>query len=562
MASAGDEIQSQTQDTPWDLTCSNDEDEKPKPWGRAISSNPKYATVDLFDSEVIFGRRGTCTVKIDHPAVSGQHCSLIIDEQKLVFVKDLSTNGTFVDGRKIGKGNQLLLNNGSEIVLIRTAQEKISYQIYLPEEKSTSVNGPEVDYDIRETLGYGAFATVKMCVHRRTGQKYAIKVIDKKKFAKQHHSHRPNALQDEVKILQRLAHRNVIKIFDVFETEDTLYLVLELVTGGDLFDAIVALKGKGYPEDKARNLFSQMLQAIAYLHRHNVVHRDLKPENILLTSKTDDTIKLTDFGLSRIVGEGSFMQTLCGTPQYLAPEVLGKHAAASSGLNSEGYDKSVDLWSLGVILYVLLSGAQPFPNSEDGRNVMAFVMEAKYSFPSKQWSGVSPSAVDLVKRLMCKDPQHRINIEQAMEHPWMKGESTIPDPVATPGRKRKVESPSPSAQESKKQFLNVPQGNNGPKTPVLPPSSLRFDSDEEGERKSPFYDVDSSAGLNGEEDLNQVRAMSEDDLPRKRARTGMNSATPQKATPKGKAKTPARTGRVTRSQQRTGSYPEAEMEPV
>lgn len=157
----------------------------------------------------------------------------------------------------------------------------------------------------------GAFAIVRRCADRATGQAYAMKIIDKKKFVQIQQTSRPESLMDEVSILRRADHRGIIKLFDLIETPTTLYLVLELVEGGDLFDHIVAQEGKGFTEDVARHMFMQMLQAMKYLHSKNIVHRDLKPENILLVSKDSHDIRISDFGLSRVVGVGSFMKTMC-----------------------------------------------------------------------------------------------------------------------------------------------------------------------------------------------------------------------------------------------------------
>jgi len=239
--------------------------------------------------------------------------------------------------------------------------------------------------------------------------------LTKKKFALNHGTSRNDALMDEVKILTALSHPHIIQIFGTFETDQHLYLILELVTGGDLFDKIVEQKC-GYSEPRARHIFSQILEAIAYLHSNNIVHRDLKPENILLARKGEDSIKISDFGLSRVIGEGSFMRTLCGTPQYLAPEVLGSESAPTPSQSSTtGYDKSVDLWSLGVILYIILSGVPPF---DDRKNLLDQVKNGRYSFPSKCFRNVSEPAIDLIKRLLCVDPSKRITVEEVQKHPW------------------------------------------------------------------------------------------------------------------------------------------------
>lgn len=180
---------------------------------------------------------------------------------------------------------------------------------------------------------------MKLCVHRETAQKYALKIIDKKKYA-MNSSSRKNALMDEVNILTKVSHPNIIGIKEVFDTDKSLYIVLELyvhgvilfccvvvvdhkknsVTGGELYDRITSL-GR-FTEDRARMVFRQIAEAVAYLHSQDIAHRDLKPENILMKSPDSDQVKISDFGLSRIIGEGSFAKTMCGTPQYLAPEIL------------------------------------------------------------------------------------------------------------------------------------------------------------------------------------------------------------------------------------------------
>jgi serine/threonine protein kinase len=217
-----------------------------------------------------------------------------------------------------------------------------------------------------------------------------------------------------------------------------LSLSLPSVTGGDLFDKMVSM-GRPHSEVDARFIFGQIVSSIMYLHANNIVHRDLKPENILLESPTSNIIKVSDFGLSRIVGEGSFMKTLCGTPQYLAPEVIS-HARTTKP--SKGYDQAVDVWSLGVILYVLLSNGLPFEDDEDKPNrIFDAVSLGVYSFPSAQgWNEVSPSAVHLIRRMLTVDCTKRIVPADILTHPWMKGdrfvpaEMQFPDP---PSRKRK-----------------------------------------------------------------------------------------------------------------------------
>jgi serine/threonine-protein kinase Chk2 len=363
--------------------------------------------------------------------VSGLHCRLYQDPEvkdeegrSAVFLEDQSANGTWVNSVRIGKGKRVRCKNGDEISLVAgRGDTRIAFvfQDKRPEQaREVEEGGPERLYDIRETLGEGNFAVVKLCVHKHTGQKFAIKIIDKKKFSLDSRKGQ-EALLGEVRILQQLKHPNIISIQDVFETSAHLYIVLELVTGGDLFDRVVAKKM--YPEAEARLLFRNLLEALRYLHEQGVAHRDLKPENILLASRDDDvTIKVSDFGLSKVVGEDQLMKTLCGTPQYLAPEIVARRDGKRAG-----YSKAVDLWACGVILYILLVGYPPFQEND-----FDAILHGRYNFNHARWKGVSNAAKDLVSQLLQVDPLRRLDVHQALAHPWLRGETEVFQPPAPP----------------------------------------------------------------------------------------------------------------------------------
>jgi len=202
------------------------------------------------------------------------------------------------------------------------------------------------NYDIKDELGKGAFSIVKAAVNKKTGEKVAVKIINKAKAANSEAD--AKRLQTEVEILKKVKHPNIISLKDMYETSEELYLIMELVTGGELFDKIVE-KGQ-YSEKEAAAMVKKILSAVDYLHQNNIAHRDLKPENLLLKGVDDTEVMISDFGLSKIVGVQSMMDTACGTPYYVAPEVL----------SASGYDKEVDLWSIGVITYLLLCGFPPF----------------------------------------------------------------------------------------------------------------------------------------------------------------------------------------------------------
>jgi len=219
-------------------------------------------------------------------------------------------------------------------------------------------------------------------------------------------------LKNEVDILKKMENPYIIKLYDIFDSEDDLYLVMELVTGGELFDRIV--EREQYSEANAKEVMRQLLVAIQYFHSQGVVHRDLKPENLLLENERDDTnIKVTDFGLSRIfverVDAQEMMRTACGTPGYVAPEVLF----------CKGYDREVDMWSAGVILYILLCGYPPF-YSDNEPELFESIMKADYTFHSPYWDHISDEAKDLITHLLVLNPKHRYTAVEALEHPWFK----------------------------------------------------------------------------------------------------------------------------------------------
>eukprot|EP00042_Codosiga_hollandica_P052729 m.675365 g.675365 ORF g.675365 m.675365 type:complete len:354 (+) comp58552_c2_seq23:515-1576(+) len=229
-------------------------------------------------------------------------------------------------------------------------------------------------------------------------------------------------LIQEVDILKTLKHPNVIGIEEMYDTEDSLNIVLELAAGGELFDRIV--EAQKFSEDETKFIFHQLFNAVKYLHDHAIIHRDLKPENVLLAAKTDNPIiKVTDFGLAKLVGPHSFVKTLCGTPDYLAPEVvlLGMKSGQSQNM---GYGKEVDLWSLGVILYICLCGYPPFADDMPGQSLTLSqqITQGVYTFPKDDWDAVSDGAKDLVKRLLTVDPAKRITLSECLSHPWMRDE--------------------------------------------------------------------------------------------------------------------------------------------
>merc|ERR1711974_584390 len=258
-------------------------------------------------------------------------------------------------------------------------------------------------YEIGKELGSGAFSVVKSCTHKATGEAYAVKIIRKENVKQDLHR-----LAIEMQVLESVKHPNIIELKEVFETPTMLYIVTEVVTGGELFDRIVN-KGS-YTEKDAAGLVVKFLEALDYLHDKGIVHRDLKPENLLLKSNDNDTdIKLADFGLSKIVGQEMLMQTACGTPGYVAPEIL----------QAKGYGKEVDLWSVGVITYILMCGFPPFYN-DNVPLLFESIMKAEFDYPAEYWDHISDDAIDFIDALLVAEPSQRLTANQALEHTWLK----------------------------------------------------------------------------------------------------------------------------------------------
>ncbi|XP_029006751.1 calcium/calmodulin-dependent protein kinase type 1D-like [Betta splendens] len=267
--------------------------------------------------------------------------------------------------------------------------------------KSTS-NIKDV-FEFKSKMGSGSFSEVFMVKEKMTGKFYALKCLKKKHLA---HSN----LENEINVLRRIKHENVVGLEDFYESKTHYYLVMQLVLGGELFDRILE-KGV-YTERDARTVIKQVLQAVSYLHDNGIVHRDLKPENLLYYS-TDENAKImvSDFGLSKTLEHG-VMSTACGTPGYVAPEVL----------TQKPYSKAVDCWSIGVITYILLCGYPPFFEENETR-LFSKIMRAEYAFHSPFWDDISESAKDLIRNLMEKNSMKRFTTEQALRHPWIAGDT-------------------------------------------------------------------------------------------------------------------------------------------
>jgi serine/threonine protein kinase len=245
---------------------------------------------------------------------------------------------------------------------------------------------------------------VKLGTHKRTGQRVAVKCIDRSGLPEDGEA----SLRQEVDILKALDHPNIVKLIDFFEEDKFFYVVMEYLEGGELFDRIV--KKNCYNEKEARDLVFSMLSAMKYCHDRQIAHRDMKPENLLLASLDDDAnVKIADFGFA-IKGKpnANTLSTQCGTPGYVAPEILF----------SKQYDKSVDMWSIGVITYVLLGGYPPF-HDDNQKQLFRKIKKGDYEFHAEYWGNVSDEAKELISKLLTVDPAHRYTVDQALAHPWI-----------------------------------------------------------------------------------------------------------------------------------------------
>uniref|UniRef100_A0A3B4DM08 non-specific serine/threonine protein kinase n=1 Tax=Pygocentrus nattereri TaxID=42514 RepID=A0A3B4DM08_PYGNA len=258
-------------------------------------------------------------------------------------------------------------------------------------------------YDIKALIGRGSFSHVVRVEHRHTRQPFAIKLLEVKG-----HEGRESC-RAELQVLRRVRHANIIRLAEVFETSHRVYLVLELATGGELLERVVA-RGSFTETDATRALI-MVSSGLRYIHTLGIIHRDLKPENLLYYHPGQDSrLIITDFGLDSGCRNGRdwALRTLCGTPEYLAPEMVG----------GRPYGSAVDMWALGVISYILLSGSMPFDQRSRPRLFKA-ILWGSYSFHGEPWSSVSNQAKDFIERLLSLNPEQRMTAEQALKHPWL-----------------------------------------------------------------------------------------------------------------------------------------------
>lgn len=255
----------------------------------------------------------------------------------------------------------------------------------------------------------GGFSIVYEATKKSSGERFAIKRIQKNEEDVD-----IDLLKREIYIMKKVNHPNILKLYEVYEDDEYFFLVLELVEGSELFDKIVDLGN--YSEKDAANIVRQIVRAVEYLHQNGIVHRDLKPENLLSAGEgANEVVKVADFGFAKNFGEEKLV-TSCGSPGYVAPEVL----------TEDTYTNAVDMWSVGVIVYILLSGYPPFYDDSPPK-IFKKITEVKYDFDDPAWDGISDVAKDLIRKLLVKDPAERLTASAALKHPWLAGEASEKD---------------------------------------------------------------------------------------------------------------------------------------
>ncbi|XP_038559220.1 serine/threonine-protein kinase Chk2 [Micropterus salmoides] len=399
------------------------EEPEPQPWGRLLPMARGFRSHDCLEDQYLFGRDSKCNYVLDDPDDRGSKRFRIYSKKHFriyregseVFVEDYSNNGTFVDGNLIGKDRKLPLVNNAVLALSEPRNKVFVYIDLMSDDQSSLPKELRDKYLLTRRIGTGVCGEVKLAFERNTCRKFAVKIIQKKNFQSEGTATR-NA-KTEIEILQRVDHPCLIKTEDFYQTEDSYYIVLELMEGGELFQRVKSQQQ--LDESVAKLYFYQMLRAVQYLHSNGIIHRDLKPENILLASQDSVClIKVTDFNQSRILEEAMLMRTLCGTPSYLAPEVF-------TNASTTGYGLAVDAWSLGVLLFVCLGGYPPFHENFGHQSITEQIIRGEFTMVPSKWRHISDQAKDMVRKLLVVDPSKRMTIEEALQHPWLQDQEML-----------------------------------------------------------------------------------------------------------------------------------------
>ncbi|KAI9501231.1 kinase-like domain-containing protein [Coemansia spiralis] len=413
-----------------------------------LPRNPQLKTLlmetdILLDSGYTIGRFDDCDVTLDRNFISGKHCRLYIEptsnpEKRNLYILDMSTNGTYVNDHVLGRGNCTILLHKDRVGFLQAAGAlpsdiALEYSVELVDANKQSNSGypEELDhellrvYDFKHEIGAGNFAKVWLAIHKQSGMACACKVINKKKHL--FSTGLTKVFEREINIMKQLKHTSIVPLHELHTDKDKIYIFMEYLEGGDLF---TYLSDNGsFTESHCRPIFKQICSAVHYLHANGITHRDIKLDNILVKTASSGSIlsvKIADFGLARAVGDGDLMRTICGTPSYLAPEIVCRTSASTP------YSKSVDMWALGVVLYALHMNSFPFSklfnNGQPTANsIEAYHKASKLNDANLKFVCLSESLRDLITKMLEVDASKRITIEAAIHHLWMQtGSDGVP----------------------------------------------------------------------------------------------------------------------------------------
>ncbi|XP_067625623.1 ovarian-specific serine/threonine-protein kinase Lok [Eurosta solidaginis] len=402
-------------------------------WGRLYGKNIKMNSIDLNSDEFTAGRGEGNSLMLTlnylpenilyriskvHFTLKRANC----DISNPVYIFDNSRNGTYVNGEQIGTNNSRILQNNDVISLSHPTCKAFVFKDLCPNEALGLPKEITTTYYISRKLGSGACGLVRLVYDIRTCNQFAMKIVKKNLLSdctsinKPNNSNDPQKVLNEANIMMSLSHPCVIKMHDIIDKPDSVYMVLELMKGGDLLHRIVT--NKHLTEEISKLFFFQMCHAVKYLHDKGISHRDLKPDNVLLESSNEETLlKVSDFGLSKFVQNDSVMKTLCGTPLYVAPEVLQTGGRGA-------YTKKVDIWSLGVVLFTCLSGTLPF-SDDFGTPASEQIKRGKFRFQHPSWKKVSQRATTLIKEMLVVDPKSRPTIDNILKSSWLRDKEML-----------------------------------------------------------------------------------------------------------------------------------------
>lgn len=403
----------------------------------------------------IFGRNRGCDYFLgDISRLSNKHFLIMLAEEGTLLLRDTSTNGTWLNGSRIQKDTNHILTQGDEITVgVGVTKDVVSLVIFLndnfrrrlgelamvgnhgtngninkiqgissnPNSSRLELEGIHKDFSISDSIvGQGAFATVKKAVERSTGKTFAVKIIHKRKVLDKF-----DGVKRELDVLQKLNHPRIVKLKSFYEDNENYYMLMEFVSGGDLMDFVAAHGTVG--EDAGREITRQILEAVRYMHSQGISHRDLKPDNIMIEQDDPVLIKITDFGLAKIQNQNTFMNTFCGTLAYVAPEVIdGKNAEHAHDRNL--YSSLVDMWSIGCLVYVILTGHLPFSGQSQSELFKQIKRGSYHEGPLKDYR-ISEEARNFIDCLLNVNPRERLSANKALQHPWI--QSAYSDSVSS-----------------------------------------------------------------------------------------------------------------------------------